>query len=152
MIPKEIFLTYEVFADAMITDLGTDCLIKYPPTPVNTAINVPDFKYSKTLRPYAQNPQDTFIHDQEQIKASDSETSIRMRVYWTPKEFQKIGGLVYPEATVQTIGYYSDITKILGAIELWPDHQKGFCLVPVGNPVPWGLRKSRYFVAFWKQK
>ncbi len=149
MIPSSVFTTYELFADAMIADFGTQCLLKYPSNPI-VGTNVPAFKTSKTLRPYDADPDPTFIHDDIEIKASVDSETIRMRVYWTPKDFLKIGGLTYPEAKIQTIGYYSDIPKLLKAIEICPDVDKGFSFVPLGTPVPWGLRKSRYCVAFWK--
>ena len=152
MIPREIFTTYELVADEMIDVFGTDCLIKYPSNPVATASNVPAFKTSKSLRPFDNNPDQTFIHDEEEIKASASSETIRMRVYWTPKDFVKVGGLLYPDVKIQTIGYYSDIVKIRQCVEICPDVDKGFSFIPAGDPVPWGLRKSRYFVAFWKSK
>lgn len=152
MIPSQVFATYELFADAMISDFGTNCLLKYPSVAVNTATNVPQFKTSKSLRPYDADPVPTLIHDDEQIKASEDNETVRMRVYWTPKDFVKMGGLAYPDASVQTIGYYSDIVKLKKAIEMWPDPDKGFCLVPVGVPIPWGLRKNRYCVAYWKHR
>lgn len=152
MIPKEVFTIYETFADSMIEDLGTTCLVKYPSAPVATATNVPLFKTSKTLRPYDSSPDDTLIHDGEQIKADPVTDTLKLRVYWTPKEFVKVGGMLYPDAKVQTIGYYSDIEKIRQCVELCPDPEKGFSLVLVGTPIPWGMRKSRYFVAFWKMK
>jgi hypothetical protein len=152
MIPSEVFKTYELFADAMIADFGTNCLLKYPATAVNTAQNIPSFKTSKSLRPYDADPTPTFIHDDDQVKASDDTEVVRLRVYWTPKDFQKVGGLMYPEATIQTIGYYSDIVKLIKAVEICPDVDKGFSFIHAGAPIPWGLRKSRYCVAFWKNK
>jgi hypothetical protein len=152
MIPSQIFTIYETAADEMISVFGTDCLIKYPSDPVATATNVPEFKTSKSLRPFDNNPDQTFIHDDEEIKGSESSEVIRMRVYWTPKDFVKVGGVLYPDVKIQTIGYYSDITKLKRCVEIWPDVDKGFCFVPAGDPIPWGLRKSRYCVAFWKLK
>jgi hypothetical protein len=153
-IPTKVFSLYKDFADSMITEFGVDCRLTYHKKIVTTATAVPAVKKSKSMRTY--NKSQDFLQTDNYTTTETTET-IKLRVYWTPKDFRAIAGnLVIPEDGIMTIGYISDLPKINSCEYLTPNIENeaylGSKFTRINNPIPWGILKDRYFVCGWKQE
>jgi|TARA_B100001094_G_scaffold97673_2_gene93735 hypothetical protein len=79
---------------------------------------------------------------------------IKLKVYWDAKSWVKVGSnIVVPDAAIQTIGFMTDLPKILRAKELIVHKgikdYKEFRFKRTGDPIPMGLKQDRYFACFW---
>ena len=90
------------------------------------------------------------------IKEVEVLTDIKLKVYWSDKEWVKVSqNIVVPDADIQTIFYMSDLPKILKAKQLLvhkniKDYGE-MRLERSGEHIPLGLRQTRYAACFWKR-
>lgn len=85
-------------------------------------------------------------------RMNNTTESLRLRIYWTQKEWKRLGVTVSkPESSVVIIGFLSDLGKIKMAnkIILVNNAQKygNFTFQLAGEPVLHGFGKDRYFLA-----
>lgn len=151
MLPQAIFDKYKEFGDSMISELGVDCLLYYPSIKTVTTTDIPTFANSKSMRPNnAPN-----IHNGQNIVETEQTEIIRLRTYWTKKDFDKIAQMDVPAGGCMTIGHLRDLTKIHKCIKLRINvANQGSVIgdfVRVTDPIPWGLRKEHYFVCTWNR-
>lgn len=90
------------------------------------------------------------------IKEVEVLTDIKLKVYWSDREWIKISqNIVVPDADIQTIFYMSDLPKILKAKQLLVHKdikQYGEQRFErAGEHIPLGLRQTRYAACFWKR-
>jgi ribosomal protein S2 len=148
-IPEKVFDLYKEFGDEMIRSFGVLCQINYVKK-MGVGGSLPTVKTSKTLRPYDN--ASSFLQN-ESYEETETSENIKLRVYWDRKAFKKIADLEIPDGGIMTIGYLSDINKIKNCDTLIPNIEnlaytnKRF--TKVDEPIPWGLRKDRYFVCGW---
>lgn len=150
-IPTAVFDKYKEFVDCMIAEFGVDCLLYYPPTKAVSTVSAPDFLSKKAFRPSAQ----VAVHNVQTILETDVTESVRLRTYWTQKDFVKIADLQVPAGGMMTIGYLSDLHKVHKAIKIRVNTANAVSVIGeferASDPVPWGLGKDRYFVCTWKR-
>lgn len=93
-------------------------------------------------------------------KNLEQSETIRMRVYFDPKDFIKIempNTLVIDAGTIQCIGFLTDLPKIQKCQEVQVDtdnNQYGIDRYNLsGTPNKWGLGQTKkYFIAFFNRK
>ena len=90
------------------------------------------------------------------IKEVEVLTDIKLKVYWSDKEWVKVSqNIVVPDADIQTIFYMSDLPKILKAKQLLVHKNiKDYGEMRFersGEHIPLGLRQTRYAACFWKR-
>ena len=90
------------------------------------------------------------------IKEVEVLTDIKLKVYWSDKEWIKVSpNIVVPDADIQTIFYMSDLPKILRAKQLLVHKNiKDYGEMRFersGEHIPLGLRQTRYAACFWKR-
>ena len=90
------------------------------------------------------------------IKEIEVLTDIKLKVYWSDKEWIKVSqNIVVPDADIQTIFYMSDLPKILRAKQLLVHKNiKDYGEMRFersGEHIPLGLRQTRYAACFWKR-
>lgn len=90
------------------------------------------------------------------IKEVEVFTDIKLKVYWNPRDWINITGAIQvPDNVIQTIGFMSDLPKILKAKALivHKDIQeyKEMRFQRMGEHIPMGLRQNRYFSCLWSR-
>ena len=90
------------------------------------------------------------------IKEVETLTDIKLKVYWDQKNWVGVGGnIVIPDGSIQTIGFMTDLPKVLQAKALIVHDTikdyKELRFERVGEFIPMGLRQNRYFGCMWKR-
>ncbi|NDA29456.1 MAG: hypothetical protein EBZ12_03250, partial [Alphaproteobacteria bacterium] len=90
------------------------------------------------------------------IKETEVLTDIKLKVYWDAKQWVGItDNIKLPNGDIQTIGFMSDLPKVLNAKQLIVHKDikeyKEMRFERVGEHIPLGLRQNRYFACFWKR-
>lgn len=87
-------------------------------------------------------------------KEVENTDTIRLRIYWTRKEWLKVANSIgIDDADVMVIGYMSDLPKLQRAIEIKlakDQNEAEYRCTLAGKPTPWGFGKDRYFAALLK--
>lgn len=83
-------------------------------------------------------------------------TDIKLKVYWDSKQWiAATDGIVVPQGSIQTIGFMTDLPKVLQAKQLIVHKDikeyKEMRFERYGEHIPLGLRQNRYFACFWKR-
>lgn len=84
-------------------------------------------------------------------KESEVTDSIRLRIYWNKKNWILGGAGVIGSASVQVIGYISDLPKLIRAdsvILVSENHESETTYRISGEPFYHGFGKNRYFVTY----
>ena len=153
-IPDNVFSLYKDFADSMITEFGVNCELHYIKKIQTTVSTIPTVKKSKSMRAYEKT--NDFIQDSVNYESVETTESVKLRTYWTRKDFKTIADIAIPDGGLMTIGYLSDLPKIRSCEFMTPNTENdaylGYRFVRVGNPIPWGILKDRYFVCGWEQE
>lgn len=162
-IPSGIFDEHEWIVDEFIDgETGRNCLIKYPPKPTQCDNCLLDPSTGRSSNIY---------NDTGPIAFSDhslcprcggigrlelpSTDTIRLRVYWDPRSWIKIGvSLAVPESSCMTIGYISDLHKLekMTSIVINSDIQgiRRYEMQRAGEAVPHGFQR-RYFIQYFER-
>ena len=90
------------------------------------------------------------------IKEIETLTDIKLKVYWDAKQWVGITDqLKVPDGSIQTIGFMSDLPKILRAKQLLVHKGikdiKEMRFERFGEHIPIGLKQDRYFSCMWKR-
>jgi hypothetical protein len=90
------------------------------------------------------------------FKALTQTATIQLRLYFSPKDWRKLGISVNkPESSVVVIGYMSELSKLKRAnhLLLVSDIQKynTWKYQLASEPLPHGFQKDRYFIATLEQ-
>lgn len=156
-IPQSVFDIYNDTVDDMINqNFGINCKIIYPPTRVQCNNCVFDSIGRKSANRYAHGGPAPFNFGVcptcggAGYREQESEDTIKMRVYYTPKEFIKIANLVnIPDGAVMVIGFLTDSLKIKNSYRIIINSDlEGLAsgvYEKLEEPVPWGFKKNRYF-------
>jgi len=155
-IPESVFDKYYDIIDSTITDIfGIDCTLGFVEKVEvisNTFDNIPS---NKSINAHRQRAGD-YKREDKTFKEVEKEETIRLKVYWSSKDWVKAGGdIVIPDNSIQTIFFASDMDKVMRAKYLRV-HQnieaiRDYKFVMFGEPFPMGLRQNRYFGCFWQR-
>jgi hypothetical protein len=90
------------------------------------------------------------------IKEVETLSDIKLKVYWDPKQWIGISGSIQvPDGSIQTIGFMSDLDKVLKAKSLIVHKNikniKEIRFQRSGEHIPIGIKQERYFACFWNR-
>lgn len=162
-IPSALLTEHEWLADSLIDSIGTNCKLVYPPIDSqcpncvwsvedNRSANIYKIGGPISFQDFTICP---YCGGEGRLTKSDTET-VKLRVYFNPKDWQNIGmSIVSPQGHAQIIGYLTDLPKLEKAKEVILnsdiDQVKDLRCIVVGEPQPWGFKRNRYFIAFVKR-
>jgi len=160
-IPSTLIDKYNEACDFFLNDniIGRDCTIVYPPkrTSCNNCIVRP--VGSTTTNVYRNGGPAPFnfggcpLCGGTGYKEIEYTDSIRLRIYWNRADWVKIGNVHVDNADVMVIGFMSDVTKLIRSIEIKLASSQAeavYRATLVGQPVPHGFYRNRYFIAYLK--
>ncbi len=148
--------------DSFIDSLGKNCLLVYPPLVSECPNCIFDIYTGRSSNIYKSGGPISFIAGElcpfcggEGRSLLPQEETIKLRVYWTPKDWVKVSTLIkVPDADAQIIGYMKDLQKIENAQSLVLDSDlegsRRWSMIRLGQAVPWGFQR-RYFIQFLKR-
>jgi len=157
-IPSSVISSHSYITDALISgNTGQDCQLIYPVTKNSVC---PNCIYSPRQRkssniyktggpvPFENHTTCPWCGGEGRSSRAVKET-IRLRTYWSPKDWSITGPVEDPDTSVMVIGYIYDLPKIEKAdtILLNKDlsaYRKWIC-EREGEAVPWGLSQDKYF-------
>lgn len=90
------------------------------------------------------------------IKEVEVLSDIKLKVYWDTKQWIGVGGNIQiPDGAIQTIGFMTDLPKILQAkaliVHKGIKDYKELRFERMGEHTPMGLRQNRYFSCMWRR-
>jgi hypothetical protein len=90
------------------------------------------------------------------VKEVETLSDIKLKVYWDQKNWIGVAGnIVIPDGSIQTIGYMTDLPKVLQAKALIAHKDikdyKELRFERVGEHIPMGFKQNRYFGCVWKR-
>jgi hypothetical protein len=152
-IPNSVFSIYKEAADFFIDNenIGQTFSINYPAIPVaySGPVSKPVGFNSNTVRANGQvgNP-----IDNEPTREVVTTDTIRLRVYWSKKDWIKISNLAIPDADAMIIGYLSTLPKLKRAESISLTKEESvWTFVLSGEPFPHGFGHDRYFIGYIKR-
>jgi hypothetical protein len=163
-LPAAIFDEYDWTADWLIDGpIGQIVTLVFPPKPTqcdNCKLDVDTGRSSGIYNgsgpfPFTNHTVCPRCMGEGRYEA-DRTSAIRMRLYWTAKDWVKTGvRIVAGECDVMAIGYMSDLPalKRAKAVIMPKDIEEliRYRCERVGKAIPWGFRQKRYFLQFFKQ-
>lgn len=156
-IPQAVFDKYNEGIDATIEAFGVVCQLVsvnkvevITPAPVNN--NIPE---KNSINAHRVRGGD-YERQNKIIKEVEVFTPVKLKVYADPKTWINVAGnIAVPDGTIQTVGYMSDLPKILQAkAMIVHDEIKGYKELRyerMGEYTPTGFKLDRYFSCFWKR-
>jgi len=157
-IPSAVISSHEQIVDSLISsNIGQDCQLVYPVTKNSVCPNcIYSPRQKKSSNIYKEGGPVPFENHTicpwcggEGRSSRAVKENIRLRVYWTSKDWSITGAVENPDTAVMIIGYMYDLPKvekcdtILLNKNLSP-YRKWIC-EREGEAVPWGLSQDRYF-------
>ena len=157
-IPSSVISSHEYIVDALISGgTGQDCQLVYPITKNSVCPNCiysPRQKKSSNIYknggpvPFENHTICPWCGGEGRSSRAIKET-VRLRVYWSPKDWSITGPVANPNTSVMIIGRIYDLPKIekSDTIILNKDlsvYKKWMC-ERAGEAVPWGLAQDKYF-------
>lgn len=159
-IPSSVFNIYDEVCDELLNNnrIGKNCKLIYP----KLSTQCPNCVYAPGgSNVYQQGGPNQFTGicpycDGKGVIYTDNMETIRLRIYWTKKEWQKfVSNLQFPDGVVMTIGFIADLPKILQANEVILNSDievyNSYRYKLAAEPFPHGFGKNKYFMAFWKR-
>lgn len=88
------------------------------------------------------------------IKEVETFSDIKLKVYWDAKQWIGVAGSIQvPDNSIQTIGFMSDLPRVLKAKSLIVHKGikdiKEMRFQRFGEHIPIGIKQERYFACFW---
>ena len=154
-VPQSVFDKYFDVIDSTFDIFGVTCqLVSIDEVVVNSNPdnNIPTIN---SINDHRRNGGDR-NRGGKTIRKVEVLTDIKLKVYWDAKQWVNVGGdLVVPQGSIQTIGFMSDLEKILRAKELIVHkgikNIKEMRFTRHGEHIPMGLKQDRYFACFWER-
>lgn len=156
-VPESVFEKYYDVIDSTFTIFGVICQLvsieKREEIVYNPSNNIPSVN---SINNHRRNTGGTYDVGTKTIKETEVLTDIKLKVYWDAKQWVGItDNIKLPDGDIQTIGFMSDLPKVLNAKQLIVHkgikEYKEMRFERVGEHIPLGLRQNRYFACFWKR-
>lgn len=156
-IPQSVFDKYNEGIDYTIEAFGVTCQLVsinkvevVDPAPVNNNIPEKNSINAHRVRGGDYERQNKIIKEVEVL------IPVKLKVYADPKTWINVAGnIAVPDGTIQTVGYMSDLPKILQAkAMIVHDAIQGYKELRyqrMGEYTPTGFKLDRYFSCFWKR-
>lgn len=156
-VPESVFEKYYDVIDSTFTIFGVTCQLvsieKREEIVYNPNNNIPEVN---SINNHRRNTGGTHDRGIKTIKETEVLTDIKLKVYWDSKQWIGVtDSIKIPDNSIQTIGFMSDLPKVLNAKQLIVHKgikdYKEMRFERVGEHIPMGLRQDRYFACFWKR-
>lgn len=160
-IPQAVFDQYNAVMDDFITDnFGVNCRLSYQALQVECPNCIVDLIGHKSSNLYKSGGPQPFNDGMicpycngEGFRLDTPEEVVKVRVYWTKKEWLKLGDNVnIPDGSVQVIGFMTDMPKFKRAnhCHILSDQigANDYKFALSAEVFPWGFKKNRYFVGY----
>jgi hypothetical protein len=156
-IPQSVFDKYNEGIDYTIEAFGVTCQLVsinkievVDPAPANN--NIPE---KNSINAHRIRGGD-YEREHKIIKEVEVLIPVKLKVYADPKTWINVAGnIAVPDGTIQTVGYMSDLPKILQAkAMIVHDAIQGYKELRyqrMGEYTPTGFKLDRYFSCFWKR-
>lgn len=162
-IPDSAWAKYRTIADFFIDNdnIGKQCKLIYPPKKTTCSNCVTNTIGSTSTNVWRHGGPAPFNfgncpmcggNGYQEDEVSDN---IRLRIYWSSRDWKKVADIQIPDAQAMIIGYISDLPKVRKAItiELVSEQTHSVWATELaGEPFPHGFGKNRYFIGFVKRK
>lgn len=156
-IPQSVFDKYNEVIDATINDMfGLDCKL-VSINKIEEIVNIPNNNIPEKNSVNAhRNRGGDYERGQKIIKEVEVLTPVKLKVYWDPKQWIGVTDTIkVPDGSIQTIGFISDLPKILQAKALIVHDEirnvKELRYERYGEYTPTGFKNNRYFSCLWKR-
>lgn len=153
-IPSGIFTKYGSIADEMLSTFGISCKLVYVDKIQVSATAAPTPKKIKVMNLQNMGPDTGFKRGNTSFKTVETTDDITLRVYWSKKDFRKIGEIDLPDGSIMAIGNYSDLTNINKAsfLLIHSDRtgHKEWKFQKAAEPVVFGL-DDNYLASYWSR-
>lgn len=153
-IPQSVFDKYNEGIDYTIERFGVMCQLvsidKIEEIIKNPNNNIPDKNSINAHRLRGGE----YDRGTKTIREIETVTSIKLKVYWDSKSWINVtGNIKVPDNSIQTIGYMTDLPKVLKAKSLIVHEgiteYKEMRFQRTGEHIPMGFGQNRYFACFW---
>jgi hypothetical protein len=155
-VPESVFAKYYDVIDSTFDIFGVTCQLvsinKVEEIIYNPNNNIPEKNSinSHRVRGGDYERQNKIIREVETL------TDIKLKVYWDQKSWIGVANdIVVPDGTIQTIGFMTDLPKVLQAKALIVHKDikdyKELRFERMGEHIPMGLKQNRYFGCMWKR-
>ena len=156
-VPQSVFDKYYDVIDSTFDIFGVTCQLvsieKVEEIIYSPDNNIPD---RNSINAHRNRGGGGYDRGTKTIKAVESFTDIKLKVYWDAKDWVGVAGNIKAQDnTIQTIGLMKDLPKILKAKELIV--HKGIKdygemrFQRNGAHIPIGLKQDRYFSCLWQR-
>lgn len=163
-IPDSVWALYRETADDFINlNFGEDCVLVYPPLQTECPNCVVDLIGKKSASIYKSGGPEPFtngmicpICNGEGFHNEEPTETIKLRVYWSPKDWVKTGTtLAIPDGSIQVIGFLYDLPKVMQSAYIKIVNKNDAYLpntfVRIREPFYHGFKKNRYFSLYLGQ-
>lgn len=159
VIPSAILDEADWIIDSFIDTLGRNCKLIYPPKDSECPNCIFDTGTKRSSGIYKTSGPSPFANytvcpvcGGEGRSVKSIEESIKLRVYWSPKEWIRIPiPASTSNAVAQVIGYITDLPKLKMAqsiiLESNIDNYHTYKVQPMGEALPHGFQR-RYFIQY----
>jgi len=161
LLPESILALYRQDADAMISELGVDCRLIYPPTKGEACNNCIKLSSGGSVQNYYRNGGPVYFSmgncplcGGTGLRVTESpDEIIKLRINYEPSKWLKLDiPIEIPEGSIQVIGNISNMPKIKKSSEIIINKntegygEEKYSLA--GEPIPHGLKNRIYFIAY----
>lgn len=155
-VPDSVFDKYFDVIDSTFTIFGVNCqlasITKKEEINNNPNNNIPN---KNSINNHRRGGGDYDINNKT-ITETEILTDIKLKVYWDSKQWYGVtDSIVLPQGSIQTIGFMTDLPKVLAAKYLLVHKDikdyKEMRFERYGEHIPLGLKQIRYFACFWKR-
>lgn len=155
-VPESVFDKYYDVIDSTFNIFGVTCQLvsidKVEEIIYNPNNNIPEKNSINAHRNRGGN----YERGQKIIKEVEVLSDIKLKVYWDQRNWIGVTeNIVIPDGSIQTIGFMTDLPKVLQAKALIVHKDikdyKELRFERHGEHVPMGLRQNRYFGCIWKR-
>jgi len=151
-IPANIFSKFDEVTDLMRSAdvFGRTCKLVFESV-VTTTTTVPSIKRHLTMSPPAGIAGS--LRGSESTKTVETTEEIILRVYWSKKDFSKIGNILVPEGgclTICEIGKLESLAKAKFLLVYTDIEQSELKMAKLSEPVVYGLSKKEA-ICFWSR-
>lgn len=155
-VPESVFEKYYDVIDSTFDIFGVVCQLvsidKVEEIVYNPNNNIPD-KNSINAHRVRGGDYDRGI---KTIREIETLSEVKLKVYWDQRNWIGVAGNIQiPDGSIQTIGFMTDLPKVLKAKALIVHKEikdyKELRFERMGEHIPMGLRQNRYFACNWRR-
>lgn len=156
-VPESVFDKYFDVIDSTFNIFGVNCQL-VSINKVEEIVTIPNnnIPEKNSVNAHRNRGNSDFEIQNKIIKEIEVLTDIRLKVYWDARQWIGVtDSIKIPDGSIQTIGFMSDLSKVLQAKALIVHKDikdyKELRFERFGEHIPMGLRQNRYFSCIWRR-